>query len=95
MSKTFQVEEDFEKAYVLIKCKTDSEGYILDHLGLITNVKEVEYTTGVNYVLVGVKADTIERLHETIVSEIQKIPMIYSTTTLICGQACMGEGNEL
>ena len=91
MSKTFQTKE-IEKAYVLIKCKVDLETYVLDHLGHINGVKKVEYTAGTGCMLVGIIAYTAEGLHETIVFKIQKIPQIYSTMTLICGQTCMAEG---
>jgi hypothetical protein len=93
MSKTFQAEE-IEKAYVLIKFKADLETYVLDHLGRISGVKKIEYTAGVGCILVGIVAYTAKGLHETIVSKIQKIPQIYSTTTLICGHACMEEGER-
>lgn len=91
MSKTFLAEEN-EKAYVLIKCEIGLEICVLDHLGRINGVKRVEYTTGTGCILVGINAYTVEGLYETIVSKIQKIPLIYSTTTLICGQTCMVEG---
>ena len=89
MSKTFQMDEIFEKAYVLIKCEASLEAYVLDHLGRINGVKRVEYTAGSGCILVGIHAHTVEGLHQTIASKIQKIPQIYSTTILICGQTCM------
>jgi DNA-binding Lrp family transcriptional regulator len=91
MSKTFQTKE-IEKAYVLIKCKVDLERYVLDHLGRINGIEKIEYTAGAGCILVGIDACTTERLYETIVSRIQKIPQIYSTTSLICAQTCMEEG---
>jgi len=86
------VKENFEKAYVLIKFEVDLETYVLDHLGHINGVKKVEYTTGTGCILVGINSYTAEGLYETIVSKIQKIPLIYSTMTLICGQTCVEEG---
>ena len=92
MSKTFLAEENFEKAYVLIKYEIGSETYVLDHLGRINGVKKIEYTAGAGCMLVGIIAYTVEGLYETIISKIQKIPRIHSTTTLICGHTCMVEG---
>lgn len=91
MSKTFQTKE-IEKAYVLIKCDVDLETYVLDHLGRINGVKKVEYTAGAGCMLVGIIACSTNGLRETIVTKIQKIPQIYSITTLVCGHACLEEG---
>jgi len=86
--------KEIEKAYVLIKCKADLETYVLDHLGRISGVKKVEYTAGAGCILVGIVAYTAKGLYETLVSKIQKIPQIYSTTTLICGHTCIEEGES-
>jgi DNA-binding Lrp family transcriptional regulator len=91
MSKTIQTRE-IEKAYVLIKYEADLETRVLEHLGAITGVKKVEYTPGAGCMLVGIIAYTVEGLYETIASKIQKIPQVYSTTTLISGRTCMPEG---
>lgn len=92
MSKTFQAEEIFEKAYVLIKFDAYLETHVLDHLDSINGIKELEYTTGAGCILVGISTCSVEELPETIVSRIQKIPLIYSTTTLIFGHLCLEGG---
>lgn len=90
MSKAFQEAEN-EKAYVLIKCEQGSEKYVLDHLGCISGVEYVECTVGTGCLLIGINAYTVEGLHETIVSKIQPISLIYSTMTLICSYNSMKE----
>lgn len=91
MTKMFQ-KESLEKAYVLIKCKADLEPYVLKYLERISGVQRVEYTVGAGCVLLGIMAGTLEGLQETICSKIQKIPQIYSTSVILCGQTCMKEG---
>jgi len=74
--------------YVLINCELGYEEAIIQELkGL--GVKEVQGIFGAYDIIAKVESDTVEKLRETITSEIRKIDKIRSTLTLmeIEGQA--------
>jgi len=76
-------------AYVLINCDLGYEEAIIQQLKGLEGAKEVQGIFGAYDVIAKVESDTLEKLRETIASEIRQIDKIRSTLTLmeIEGQA--------
>ena len=87
MSEMFQIQKEVSRAYVMINCHDGSEETALEFLHSISGIKQIEHTIGIHDILVEIKTDTIEKLRDIIEFQIRKMPMVRSTTTLICGQS--------
>jgi DNA-binding Lrp family transcriptional regulator len=70
-------------AYVLINCELGHEDEIINELKNLPGVIEVEGSYGVYDMVVKIKADTMDKLKETITWNLRKIEKIKSTLTLI------------
>ena len=70
-------------AYVLIHCELGHEDEIINELKNLPGVIEVEGSYGVYDMVVKIKADTMDKLKETITWNLRKIEKIKSTLTLI------------
>ena len=70
-------------AYVLINCELGSEETIIEQLKKLEQVKEVFETFGAHDIMAKLEADNLEKLRETISWNVQKIPKIRSTVTLM------------
>ena len=70
-------------AYVLINCELGHEDEIISELKNLPGVIEVEGSYGVYDMVVKIKADTMDKLKETITWNLRKIEKIKSTLTLI------------
>jgi len=69
--------------YVLINCELGYEEAIIQKLKGLKGVKELLGIFGAYDIIAKVESDTIEKLRETITSEIRQIDKIRSTLTLI------------
>jgi DNA-binding Lrp family transcriptional regulator len=71
------------KAYILLNVEPDSEDNILKQLKSLEVVKEAYVSYGVCDLIIGVKADTMEELKDSITNKIRSIDKVRSTLTLI------------
>ena len=70
-------------AYVLINCDLGFEEDVIDNLKHFESVKEVHGTFGAYDILAKVENFEQEKLRETIIWNMRKIPRVRSTLTLI------------
>ena len=70
-------------AYVLINCELGSEESIIQQLGNLDGVTEVNGTFGAYDILAKIESSTVEVLREIITSKIRKMDKIRSTLTLM------------
>ena len=70
-------------AYVLINCELGSEESIIQQLGNLDGVTEVNGTFGAYDILAKIESAQVEDLRETITWKIRKIDKIRSTLTLM------------
>jgi DNA-binding Lrp family transcriptional regulator len=70
-------------AYVLINCDLGSEENIIGELKKLSQTVEVNGVYGVYDVVAKVRADTMEKLRETITWQVRKIDKVRSTLTMI------------
>ncbi|MGI0006342.1 MAG: Lrp/AsnC ligand binding domain-containing protein [Nitrososphaera sp.] len=70
-------------AYVLINCDLGSEESIIGELKKLSQTVEVNGVYGVYDVVAKVRADTMEKLRETITWQVRKIDKVRSTLTMI------------
>ncbi|MGI0019018.1 MAG: Lrp/AsnC ligand binding domain-containing protein [Nitrososphaera sp.] len=70
-------------AYVLINCDLGSEESIIGELKKLSETVEVNGVYGVYDVVAKVRADTMEKLRETITWHVRKIDKVRSTLTMI------------
>lgn len=85
MSEMFQV-QSAGRAYVMINCEYGSEDMVLDILRDMRCIKQIEHTVGIHDIFVEISGETLEDLRNIIEFQIRKIPVVKSTTTLICGK---------
>ena len=70
-------------AFVLINSDLGSEDELVKELKSIENVAEVYFVYGVYDIVVQVKADTMEKVKETITWKIRRLEKVRSTLTMI------------
>ena len=71
------------KAFVLINVESGSEEEVLEQIKKIEGVEEAYFSYGVYDIIAKVKADSMEKLRETITMKIRGIGKVRSTLTLI------------
>jgi DNA-binding Lrp family transcriptional regulator len=72
-----------ETAYVLINCDLGSEEEILDSLKHMGSVKEVHGTFGAYDIIAKIENQDKDKLRETIIWNVRKLPHVRSTLTLM------------
>ena len=70
-------------AYVLINCDLGSEEEILKELRRLTEVVELSGVYGVYDIIVKIRADSMDKLRETITWHVRRIDKVRSTLTMI------------
>ena len=71
------------KAFVLINVESGSEEEVLEEIKKIEGVEEAYFSYGVYDIITKVKADSMEKLKETVTRKIRTISKVRSTLTLI------------
>ena len=70
-------------AYVMLNCELGAEAEIIEKLKELEQVMDVFETIGTYDMLVKLKADNFEKIREIVSFNIQKLPKVRSTSTLI------------
>ena len=70
-------------AYVMLNCELGAESEIIEKLQEIEQVKDVFETIGTHDMMVKLQADNFEKIREIVSWNIQKLPKVRSTATLI------------
>ena len=70
-------------AYVMLNCELGAEVEIIEKLKELEEVKDVFETIGTHDMLVKLQADNFEKIREIVSRNIQKLPKVRSTSTLI------------
>jgi len=70
-------------AYVMLNCELGAEAEIIEKLKELEQVIDVFETIGTHDMLVKLKADNFEKIREIVSRNIQKLPKVRSTSTLI------------
>ncbi len=70
-------------AYVMLNCELGAEAEIIEKLKELEQVIDVFETIGTYDMLVKLKADNFEKIREIVSRNIQKLPKVRSTSTLI------------
>jgi len=70
-------------AYVMLNCELGAETDIIEKLKEIEQVKDVFETIGTHDMLVKLQAENFEKIREVVSYNIQKLPKVRSTSTLI------------
>jgi DNA-binding Lrp family transcriptional regulator len=71
------------KAFVLINVESGSEEEVLEQIKKIGGVEEAYYSYGVYDIIAKIKAETMEKLRETVTQKMRTISRVRSTLTLI------------
>ena len=71
------------KAFVLINVESGSEEEVLEEIKKIKGVEEAYYSYGVYDIIAKVKADSMEKLRDTVTRKVRTIVRVRSTLTLI------------
>jgi len=71
------------KAFVLINVESGSEEEVLGLIRKIEGVEDAYYSYGVYDIITKVKAETMEKLRETVTQKVRTIGRVRSTLTLI------------
>jgi DNA-binding Lrp family transcriptional regulator len=71
------------KAFVLINVESGSEEEILEQIKKIEGVEEAYYSYGVYDIITKIKAESMEKLRETVTRKVRTISRVRSTLTLI------------
>ncbi len=71
------------KAFVLINVESGSEEDVLDQIKKIEGVDEAYYSYGVYDIITKVKAESMEKLRDTVTRKVRTISRVRSTLTLI------------
>ena len=71
------------KAFVLINVESGSEEEVLEQIKKIEGVEEAYYSYGVYDIIAKIKAETMEKLRETVTQKMRTISRVRSTLTLI------------
>ncbi len=70
-------------AYVMLNCELGAEADIIEKLKELEQVTDVFETIGTHDMLVKLQADNFEKIREIVSWNIQKLPKVRSTSTLI------------
>ncbi|MCH2405247.1 MAG: Lrp/AsnC ligand binding domain-containing protein [Nitrosopumilus sp.] len=70
-------------AYVMLNCELGAEEEIIEKLKELEQVADVFETIGIHDMLIKLKADNFEQIREIVSRDIQKLPKVRSTSTLI------------
>ncbi len=70
-------------AYVMLNCELGAEAEIIEKLKELEQVTDVFETIGTHDMLVKLQADNFEKIREVVSWNIQKLPKVRSTSTLI------------
>ncbi len=70
-------------AYVMLNCELGAETEIIEKLKELEQVTDVFETIGTHDMLVKWQADNFETIREIVSRNIQKLPKVRSTSTLI------------
>ncbi len=70
-------------AYVMLNCELGAEAEIIEKLKELEQVTDVFETIGTHDMLVKLQADNFETIREIVSWNIQKLPKVRSTSTLI------------
>jgi len=70
-------------AYVMLNCELGAEEKIIDALREIEQVVDVFETIGTHDMMVKLQAENFEKIREVVSWNIQKLPKVRSTSTLI------------
>jgi len=70
-------------AYVMLNCELGAEAEIIEKLNELEQVTDVFETIGTHDMLVKLQADNFEKIREIVSWNIQKLPKVRSTSTLI------------
>jgi len=70
-------------AYVMLNCELGAEEEIIEKLKELEQVIDVFETIGTHDMLVKLQADNFEKIREIVSWNIQKLPKVRSTSTLI------------
>jgi len=71
------------RAFVLINVESGSEEEVLDEIRKTEGVEEAYYSYGVYDIIAKVKADSMEKLRDTVTRKVRTIVRVRSTLTLI------------
>ena len=71
------------RAFVLINVESGSEDEVLKELKTIEGVEEAYFSYGVYDLITKIKADTMDKLKETVTRRIRTLTKVRSTLTLI------------
>jgi DNA-binding Lrp family transcriptional regulator len=77
------VEIEMPKAFVLINVESGSEEEVLEQIKKIEGVEEGYFSYGVYDIITKVKAESMEKLRETVTRKVRTIGRVRSTLTLI------------
>jgi DNA-binding Lrp family transcriptional regulator len=69
--------------YVMLNCELGAENEIIEKLNELEQVKDVFETIGTHDMLVKLQAENFEKIREIVSRNIQKLPKVRSTSTLI------------
>lgn len=70
-------------AYVMLNCELGAEVEIIEKLKELDNVSDVFETIGTHDMMVKLQAENFEKIREIVSWNIQKLPKVRSTATLI------------
>ena len=70
-------------AYVMLNCELGAEEEIIEKLKELEQVTDVFETIGTHDMLVKLQADNFEKIREIVSRNIQQLPKVRSTSTLI------------
>ncbi len=70
-------------AYVMLNCELGAEEEIIKKLKELEQVKDVFETIGTHDMLIKLQADNFEKIREIVSRNIQQLPKVRSTSTLI------------
>lgn len=70
-------------AYVMLNCELGAEADIIEKLKEIEQVSDVFETIGTHDMMVKLQAENFEKIREIVSWNIQKLPKVRSTATLI------------
>ncbi|MBT5201357.1 MAG: Lrp/AsnC ligand binding domain-containing protein [Thaumarchaeota archaeon] len=70
-------------AYVMLNCELGAEVTLIEKLKEIEQVSDVFETIGTHDMMVKIQAENFEKIREIVSWNIQKLPKVRSTATLI------------
>ena len=70
-------------AYVMLNCELGAEVALIEKLKEIEQVSDVFETIGTHDMMVKIQAENFEKIREIVSWNIQKLPKVRSTATLI------------